>query len=122
MSLISLTVRDTITIERLSASQSSTGGQIRAFSTANRAGLPVSLPCRIQPLSSKEQIEFGIRGERTAWKILFSSNPTLTICDRVRFADSDGIARMAAVREPSRNLDGQSRLYRAIVEEIENEQ
>ena len=123
MSLTSLTARDTVTIERLSAAQSTMGGQIRSFSTQNRAPLPASMPCRIQPLSSQERLAFGVRGARTAWKLLFSTDPTLTLRDRVRFVDPDNGAReRATVVDPSRNLDGQSRLYRAVVEEVENEQ
>lgn len=122
MSLISHTSRDAVTIERLSTSQSATGGQVRSYGVQNRGALPTELRCRIQPVSTEERVAFGIRGTRAAWKLLFSSDPAIASSDRVTFLDADRVARIASVVQSSLNLDGQSRLYRAVVEEVGNEQ
>ena len=122
MSVRSQTSRDLVQIERLSATQSETGGQIRVFSAANRGSRPTSVRCRIQPLGAREHVEFGVRGSRIAWKFLFADDPQITVEDRLIFTDSDGQTHTARVLEPSHNLDMQSRLYRVVAEKIENEQ
>lgn len=121
MSIQSRTSRDQVTIERLGVTQSTTGGQVRAYNAANRGSRPATARCRIQPLSNKERVAFGVKGTRAAWKLLFHSNPEITVEDRVTFVDADGQTHTASVIEPSRNLDGQSRLYRSIAEEVDNE-
>jgi len=121
MSLAKLTSRDSVTINRLSTTRGTAGGQLRTYSEGNRGELPSSWTCRIQPIGGEEKREFGIRAERLAWKLLGTSNPTITVLDQVSFTDADEIDRTTRVIEPSRNLDGQGRLYRAIVEEVGNE-
>lgn len=122
MSIQSRTSRNTITIERVIGMQSDTGGEIRTFSTQERGSLPTSLACRIVPLRARERVAFGVRGSLSGWKLLFATNPSITVADRVRFIDSTGIERVTTVVEPSTDLDGQGRLFRAVVEESENEQ
>jgi hypothetical protein len=122
MSISSRTARDMVTIERASSTQSDTGGQVRTFGIIQRGSLPTSMSCRIVPLRAEEHAEFGLRGARSAWKLLFSTDPSLTVADRVRFAESSGVERIAVVVEPSLDLDRQGRLFRAVVEESENEQ
>jgi hypothetical protein len=63
-----------------------------------------------------------VRGARTAWKLLFSFDPVLTVADRVRFTDSAAVEHVATIIEPSHDLDRQGRLFRAVVQESENEQ
>lgn len=121
MSIQSRTSRDQVTIERLGVTQSTTGGQIRAYNTSNRSSRPTTAKCRIQPLSHKERVAFGVRGSQAAWKLLFHADPEITIEDRVTFLDADGRPQTAVAIEPSRNLDGQGRLYRAVCEEVDNE-
>jgi hypothetical protein len=122
MSVRTRTSRDLVQIERLSVTQSETGGQIRVFSAANRGSRPTSVRCRIQPLGAREHVEFGVRGSRIAWKFLFADDPQITVEDRLIFTDSDGQTHTARVLEPSRNLDMQNRIYRVVAEMSENDQ
>ncbi|MGE3314007.1 MAG: hypothetical protein AB7O26_02745 [Planctomycetaceae bacterium] len=122
MSIESRTSRNSITIERAGITQSDTGGEIRTFGTEERGPLPTSLACRIIPLSARERLAFGVRAAQRGWKLLFAGEPSLTLADRVRFTDSSGVERVARVVEPSTDLDSQRRLFRAVVEESENEQ
>ncbi len=122
MSIQSQTSRDLVAIERLAVTQSSTGGQVRTYSAANRGSRPTSVRCRLQALGAEERIQLGVRSEQILWKLLFSSDPQITVEDRLLFTDSDGQSHTARVLEPSRNLDMQNRLYRAVVEKIGNEQ
>jgi hypothetical protein len=119
MSLLALTGRDQVAIERVAVTQSPTGGQVRDYSAQNRDGLPTSAACRIQPLSADERVAYGVRGVRLAWKLLFAEDPVITPQDRVTFIDADQRTHTASIVQPSINLDGQSRLYRAIVLEQE---
>ena len=62
-----------------------------------------------------------MRGERKAWKFHTITNPTLTVQDQVEFTDADGESVTARIINGSRNLDGQSRLWTAILEQVSTE-
>lgn len=123
MSLVSLTSRDSCTVKRFPSGTQDGEGFVSKdpsnATTAARGTLPTGPSCRIQPLDAKEQIQFGLRGNRRAWKLLFSTNPTITLQDMVEFTDPEDSSNtvQATPVEPSRNLDNQGRLYRAIVEQ-----
>lgn len=121
MSLKSRTARNTITIERLSSTPNDTGGQTRTWSTAARGSLPSSIACRIVPLRSDERIAYGVRGSKQVWKFLFSSDPQITVVDRIRFNDPSGVEHIATILETSLDIDFQGRLYRAVGSDSENE-
>lgn len=122
MSLAALCSRDTITITRLGVTQGSSGGQVRTFTTAARGSLATSSTGRLQPLSNEERREYGIRGERKAWKYHTTTNPTLTVKDQAEFTDADGDEIEARVINGSRNHDGQNRLWTAVLEQVSTEQ
>jgi len=122
MSILSRTARDEVRIERLETTQSSTGGQVRSYSAANRGNLPTTARCRVQPLSRRELAAYGVRGAQAVWKFLFSGDPQLTVQDRLRFTDAQGTEHVVDVIEPSLNLDSQNRLFRAVGQEVENKQ
>lgn len=121
MSLDALCSRDTATVKRYSITQGDAGGQVRTATTAARGSLSTSVTCRIQPLSVDERREFGVRAERAAWKLHTTTNPNLTVEDVVEFTDNDEVSRTADVINPSRNADGQGRLYTTILEEVGNQ-
>jgi hypothetical protein len=110
--------RDTITIKRLVISQGTAGGQIRSNTIAARGSLPTTnVKCRIQPLLPQEMREYEVKGEHLAWRLLFSSDPGLTVQDRCMWTEPDGTSIAARVTQRSRNADHQSRIWSAIVEE-----
>ena len=122
--------RDTVNITRFptagNETQDAEGGFDRATSVATAAlrtsaGLATSSACRFMELDNKERLAFGVKAEHLAWKFLYHTNPSVTLNDIQSFTDQDGVARTARTIEPSRNLDNQGRLYRAIGEEVKGE-
>jgi len=122
MSLAALCSRDTITIARLSVTQGAAGGQVRTYTAAARGSLDTTSTGRLQPLTLDEEREYGIRGTRKSWKFHTITNPILTVEDQVTFTDTDGESIAARVIKGSRDLDGQGRLWTAILEQVSNEQ
>lgn len=121
MSLAALCSRDTISITRLVTTQGTAGGQVRTFTAAARGSLATQATGRLQPLSAEERREFGVRGVAKTWKFHTTSNPSLTVRDQAEFTDADGEDIEARVIRESRNLDGQGRLWTAILEQVSNE-
>ncbi len=117
MSIEELCDRDTITIKRIVVTQGTAGGQIRTNTTAARGDLPTSINCRIQPLLPEEMRQYEVKGEHLAWRLIFSSDPSLTVQDRCMWTEPDGTAIRARVTQRSRNADHQSRVWSAVVEE-----
>lgn len=128
MSFIGGTQRDTITIKRLSVTQdtSGEGGQIRTYTTAARGSRPTTgFKCRLQQLNSEEKLAYGIKGSSNGWKILASTDPQAGVEDAIEFTDVNGNAHggdsnPVRIIEPSRDIDNQGRVYRAIAEEETN--
>src|SRR5690349_4426129 len=120
MSLAGLCSRDSGTAKRLVTTRGTAGGQSRTYTTAGRGSLPTDITCRLQEIDADEKREFGVRGERRAWKVQCVTDPTLTVEDSLEFTDADGVDRTTRVIRPSRNLDGQGRLWTTVVEEITN--
>lgn len=124
MSLAAFCDRDTITIKRLTTSRGTAGSPSRTYTTAARGSLPsTGIKCWLVELTTgEENREFGVRSDRQVWKILATSDPKITVADQVEFTDQDGNSFVARVINPSMNVAGLSRVYRAIVEEVGNEQ
>jgi hypothetical protein len=118
MSLEDLTSRDSVTIKRLVVTQGSAGGQVRTFTTAARGSLVTSWTCRTQPMTAEERLEYGVKGARKSWKHLGTSDPSSGVQDVFVFTDEDDVSRNAGVISPSRNLDGQDRLWMVVTEEL----
>lgn len=121
VSIKSLTSRDTVTIQRVASAQSAAGTRTETWNTGNRGTLPTTWKCRAQPLSGEERVQYGVEDKIDVWKFLGESNPQVDTRDRFTWTDNDGVAQTADVTHPSRNLDGQGRLYRVLGESIGNE-
>jgi hypothetical protein len=122
MSLEKFCERDSITIKRLTTTRGSAGGKVPIYTEAARGSLPTSPNCWLTELTEGAQMrELGVRSERSVWKILSTSNPSITVADRVEFEDADGNSHTTRVVNPSTNMAGLSRVYRTIVEEVGNE-
>ena len=121
MSLQSLTTRDTVTLKRAARTSDAGGTPVDTYTTTSRGSLPTTWKCRAQPLSSKEKIAYGVSANEDVWKFLGTENPQIDVRDHIAWTDTDGTSREASVIQPSRNLDGQSRLYVALGEITGNE-
>lgn len=119
MSLTAGCARDSITVGRLVTSTGLAGGSSRSFTSGiGRGSLGTSYDCRIQEISADTRAEYGIKGNRRAWKLLFVSNPSLTEEDHVFFTNNDGDDFEARIIKPSRDIDNQGRIWAAVVEHV----
>src|SRR5690606_16131055 len=110
-----------LTIQRLAVTQNSTGGQVRAYTTAARGALPRSIEGRAVRMSQKEKLEYGVRGELTGWQFLIEDDPSATINDRIVFSYSDGDTRTVKVTNGSQARSADARFYRVVGEEVTQE-
>lgn len=122
MAVITTTMMTHITMKRLDASsQGDAGGQVRVYDTANRGTLPTTKLAYIEPMRVMEKVKYGVTGNTTLWKLIFFSNPSLTVQDQVEFTDADGEEHVARVFEKSINVANMSQVWRVVVEEAENQ-
>ena len=93
------------------------------YSTAQRTtdSVPTSITGRIFSLSAKENINFGIRGDRLVWKVLFAADPIVTPEDLLEFTDNNSDTRQIRCLHRSEDLGMQNRLFRVHCEEVSNE-
>ena len=121
-SIIRLTSRDTLTLTRqVEGTQTSTGAKSISYTTAGRGSLPTSWVTRADEMTAEEMVKFGVQDRSSVWKFLGATNPSLDVQDRVTWTDQDDVSRTAQIIKPSRNLDGQGRLYMAMGEIVGNE-
>lgn len=100
--------------------QTSTGGYARSFTTAARGALPTSIAARAVVMNEKEKLENGVRGERTGWKFLTATDPSLGLTDQVVFDYLTGDTRTVKITKSTRgriNGDGKVHHYTTFGEE-----
>ena len=112
---MSMTVH-TITIKRLdTGSQDAFGGVSRAYTTAARGTLDTSRECRAIVMTAKEKLDHGIRSDCTGWKFLVpTTDPSITINDRIEFDYVNGDSRTVKITVPSRARSADAAFWKVI--------
>ena len=109
--------RDAVTVKSLTQSRGAGGFMIRSATTAARGTNPTSITCRMMEIDVEEAAKYGLHGAERHFKLLASSNPSLTVQDYVTWTDPDGVTHTdMRVVVPSRNVDSQG-FYVAVCEE-----
>jgi len=111
----------TFTIKRLGTTQGASGGQIRSHTVANRGALPREVKGRAIIMKESERVEHGIRGDKTAWKLLTTKDPKIELNDQVVFNYNGTQPHTLKVLSPSKARSHDSRFYRTFCEEDTSE-
>lgn len=123
MSISSMTSDFTATIKRQTATYSASGDKKLSFTTAKRTsdGLSISISASFQCMDSQEKSEYGIKDTDMAWCMFTATDPVLQTEDQVEWTDSGGIVRTCRIQDPSYDMAGKGRIWRAVVRETKTE-